>query len=764
MRHSRNERIRALANRSEGFDVGRWRARARSGWTRLRAALGTPRRRWTVVGLTVLALGSCGTGTAVAAWTRACPGSCPTADQIEEFAPRQSSVVLDAEGGLLGSFYRERRTLISIDSLPEHVMMAFVAIEDRRFFEHEGVDPARMVAAVRDNIIRGWGGPGGSTITMQLARNLFPQQLPRNEKSIRRKVAEIRLAMEMERRFEKRRILELYLNHIYLGSGAYGIEAAARTYYGKPAAELTYLEAAVIAGLPQAPSAYTPRQFPDRALRRRDRVLRAMAEEGLITREQEQDGLQQPLALAPPRGAIRAPYFVENIRRDLEQRFGELLYTGGLRIHTALDPVLQAEAEAALEEQLRRMEGGAYGRFPHPTYERFVAGLEPGEPITTTPYVQGAVVVMEPATGLVRAMVGGRDFRHSQFNRATQALRQPGSAIKPFVFAAALEKGRSPLYSVSDGPLAIPTGDGGTWTPRNYDRTFGGFVTMRHALRLSRNVPTIRVGQEVGIDGVRDLMRRTGIRTDIPPYPSVFIGAADVYPAELMAGYAAFANGGRRVEPRYVVRVEDDAGNVLWEPAPFPEPAMDPAVAWIMTDMMREVVERGTATGIRNRAIGNLPHTIPAAGKTGTTTNAADVWFVGYTPDLLAGVWLGMDRPQGIMRNATGGALAVPIWARVVRKAYEDREHPEPWARPAGVVTRTMRGGIPLSGNCLYGGVDDFFAQRHMPEPGCPAALPEVETDPTPWLPGRPVFPGQAREPVPEDFVELPARGRRGRN
>jgi membrane peptidoglycan carboxypeptidase len=235
------------------------------------------------VGLAALALGSCGTGTAVAAWTRACPGACPTAEQIEDFAPRQSSLVLDARGNLLGSFYRERRNLISIDSLPEHVPMAFVAIEDRRFFEHEGVDPARMLVAVRDNIIRGWGGPGGSTITMQLARNLFPQQLPPNEKSVRRKVAEIRLAMEMERRFEKRRILELYMNHIYLGSGAYGIEAASRTYYGKPAAQLTPVEAATLAGLAQAPSAYNPRRNPDRAQRRRDRVLRAMAEERVIT-------------------------------------------------------------------------------------------------------------------------------------------------------------------------------------------------------------------------------------------------------------------------------------------------------------------------------------------------------------------------------------------------------------------------------------------------------------------------------------------------
>jgi penicillin-binding protein 1A len=753
-----------VPKRAEGSSGSSWRVRLRTGWARLRTATATPRQRWTAVGLAALALGSCGTGTAVAAWTRACPGACPTADQIEDFAPRQSSLVLDARGNLLGSFYRERRNLISIDSLPDHVPMAFVAIEDRRFFEHEGVDPARMLVAVRDNIIRGWGGPGGSTITMQLARNLFPQQLPPNEKSVRRKVAEIRLAMEMERRFEKRRILELYMNHIYLGSGAYGIEAASRTYYGKPAAQLTPVEAATLAGLAQAPSAYNPRQHPDRAQRRRDRVLRAMAEERVITEADAAEAVASPVTLAPPSGAIRAPYFVERVRLELEQRFGELLYTGGLRIHTAIDPDLQAEAETALEEQIQRIERGTYGGFRHPTYARFVEGLEPGEPVTHTPYLQGAVVVLDPATGLIRAMVGGRNFRHSQFNRATQALRQPGSSFKPFVFAAAMEKGRSPNYAVSDGPVSISTGDGTTWNPRNYDGSFGGYITLRSALRNSRNMVAIRLGQEVGIPALRDLAARTGLDTPIPGYPSVYIGAAAVYPADMMAAYASFANGGYRVEPRYVVRVEDSDGNLLWQPSALPEPAVDPAVAWLVTDMLREVVDRGTGYGARNPAIGNLPYTIPAAGKTGTTNDATDVWFVGYTPNLLAGVWLGMDQPRTIIRGATGGGLAVPVWARVVRKAYETMEHPEPWRRPEGVVSRRMLGGTVLSADCPYGGEEDLFARRHLPASGCPRPepLPDIYVDPTPWLPGRPVFPGRPQVPTEDDIVHPPPG--RGRN
>ncbi|MDQ3389331.1 MAG: transglycosylase domain-containing protein, partial [Gemmatimonadota bacterium] len=304
--------------------IERWRGRIHESWRDRRG-------RKLLLGFSALALVSCGTGAIASGWTRACVGTCPTAEQVASFAPRQASQVLDARGNLMGNFYRERRTLIPLEGLPRYVPMAFVAIEDQRFFEHEGVDPLRMVAAVRDNVIGGWGGPGGSTITMQLARNLFPQQLPRGEKTIRRKVAEIKLALEMERTFSKPRILGMYLNHIYLGAGAYGIEAASRTYFAKPATRLNYVEAATLAALPKAPSFYDPRRNPEGARMRRDLVLDAMARTEVITPAQARAGKAQALSLAPPRGAIRAPYFVEAVRRELEDRFGELLYTGGLR-------------------------------------------------------------------------------------------------------------------------------------------------------------------------------------------------------------------------------------------------------------------------------------------------------------------------------------------------------------------------------------------------------------------------------------------------
>ena len=742
------------------FDRELWTHRARDGWTRVRSAWRDRQERKIVVGLAALSLASCGTGGVVAAWTRACAGTCPTAESIETFAPRQASLVLDARGGVLGQFYRERRTLIDIDSLPNFVPMAFVAIEDKRFFEHEGVDPVRIVAAVRDNIIKGWGGPGGSTISMQLARNLFPQQLPASETSVRRKVAEIKLAMQMERRFEKRKILELYLNHIYLGAGAYGVEAAARTYFGKPARQLTYLEAATLAGLPQAPSAYDPRRHADRAERRRNVVLEAMADERVITRQQAEEGKRTPLALAPPGGALGAPYFVEAVRRELEARFGELLYTGGLRIHTAVDPVLQRTAEQGLEEQLRRIERGEFGGFRGPTYPGFTAGLAPGQAVTHTPYLQNTVVVLDPATGLVKAMVGGRDFRQSQFNRATQALRQPGSAFKPFVYAAALEHGRSPSSGISDGPLSIRVGSE-VWSPKNYDGTYGGWTSLRSALRNSRNLATIRLGRETGIENVRDLARRTGLSTRIPGYPSSYIGSGGVYPLDMMAAYASFANGGWHVEPRLVARVENHRGELLWAPAPPPQRAVEPGIAWILTDMLREVVDRGTGYLARDPGVGGLPYEVPAAGKTGTTNDATDVWFVGYTPDLLAGVWLGFDNPRPIGSGATGGTLAVPVWARVMRTAYANRKPPEPWARPADVVTRRVSGRTVLAEGC-GGGTPDYFAAKHVPEASCPRyeAAPEF-VDPTPELPGRPVFPGQKREPRPEDFVTPGAEERR---
>ena len=740
-----NKKPDSFADQARVWTAGAW------AWTRRQ------RRAWIALAWIAAGLFAFGVGSVTAAWARACAGGCPGADQIAEYEPPQASEIYDANGDLLGTFARERRRLVSLEDLPPHVPLAFVAIEDQRYFRHEGVDVRRLTGALRDNLMGGFGATGGSTITMQLARGLFPEQLPRGETTFRRKVAEIRVAREMEANFSKAHILELYLNTINLGAGAYGIEAAARTYFDKPAAELDYLEAAVIAGLPQAPSRYNPRRNPELAEARRNRVLRFMAQTGVITQEEYAEGIATPIALGPPRGAIRAPYFVEHVRRELEERLGETLYTAGLRIYTALDPDIQEVAEAAIEDQLARIESGALGPFRHTTYASHIETLkeEEGDVVREggpTPYLQGIATIMDPHTGHIVAMVGGRDFWHSQFNRAEQAHRQPGSAFKPFVFAAAIEEGRSPLYRVSDDRVHMRLPEGRTWSPRNYDGTYGGYRTLREGMRLSRNMVAIRLGNEVGIDAVQNVAQRAGIRSPIPTFPSIFIGAADVYPNELIAAYAPFANGGTRVEPRFIVRVEDHEGQLLWEPPTQNLPALDPGVAWLTTELMREVVDRGTAYVIRNPAEGNLSFDIPAAGKTGTTNNAADVWFVGFTPDLVAGVWFGMDRPQPIMGRATGGRLAAPVWARIMRSIYEGREAPQPWSRPQNVVERTVdnRTGNVVAPDCPYVGEVhvDYFLADAVPAPTCePPQRFEPGEDPTPHLPGRPVFPGDRGQP-----------------
>jgi penicillin-binding protein 1A len=739
-----------------------WREKAHAFREELRAARTDRHKAFVLAGLAVVGVGSCSAGAALGAWTQACSGGCPTTAQIEDLAPQQASVVYDARGGVLGMFYRERRQLISIETLPRYVPMAFVSIEDRRFFAHQGVDLVRLMAAVRDNVIGGWGGPGGSTITMQLARNLFPQQLPMREKTLRRKIAEMRLAREMEDHFSKEKILELYLNHIYLGSGAYGIEAAARTYFGKSARELSLAEAATLAALPKAPSYYDPRRNPEAALERRNLVLSAMGDAEVIPHWEATALRSTPLTLAPPGGAERAPYFTEQVRRRLEDRFGELLYTGGLRIYTSIDPALQQEAESALATHLDDVESGTYGYFNHPTYAKFTAEQEGQRNIAQTPYLQGAVVVMDPHTGEILAMVGGRDFEQSQFNRATQALRQPGSAFKPFVYAAALEQGRSPLSHVLDEPVSVRQSDGSYWEPKNYDPEYLGSITLREALRKSKNMAAIRLGMDVGISSVRSVAKRAGIRTPIPAYPSIYIGAAAVYPLDLISSYATFANGGMRVEPRYIKRIDDREGHILWEPTDPPVQALPPSLAWILTDMLREVVDRGTGYRARDPNVGNLSYDIPAAGKTGTTNDATDAWFIGYTPDLLAGVWLGFDQPKSISSAATGGGVAVPVWARVVRKYYENRPAPEPWERPADVVVRHISRwtGKAVAADCPYmvGSYTDYFVGSAAPTPGCEPPEVQFQRDPTPWLPGRPVFPGEPRRPRPEDYIDTVPR------
>ncbi|HEX8716242.1 MAG TPA: PBP1A family penicillin-binding protein [Gemmatimonadaceae bacterium] len=618
-------------------------------------------------------------GFAWASWTLVCRGtSCPDPHRLEVFTPKQTSKLYAADGRFLAELGLERRTLVKLADIPKTVQEAFIVTEDKRFYEHHGVDWIRAIGAAVHNIRAGGYAEGFSTLTMQLARNVFPQKLSR-EKSLTRKLKEAKVAREIEALYPKSKILELYLNQINLGGGAYGVETASQRYFGKSVRDLNLAEAATLAALPKAPERYNPRRFPDRAIQRRNTVIELMRRAGVVSDADAQLAKSYPLRLASKEesGEV-APYFVEWVRKQLEDQFGSRLYTDGLKIYTTLDIDLQLTAERNVEQQMRAIESGKYGRFRHVTYEQYVARSASGDSGTAnSPYLQDAFVALDPRTGAVRAMIGGRDFDDSKFNRATQALRQPGSTFKPVVYATAIHNGIPPSYLVNDSALSLPQVGGGTWTPQNYDLKFEGIMPMRRALYRSRNLATIRLGMQLGEQNVIDMAHLLGISTPIPPYPSIHIGSADVYPLEMISIYDVFATLGVRTLPTGILRVEDASGKVLYDDTPKRTNVLTPEESWLMVDMLKDVVRRGTAASIWASGF----H-VPAGGKTGTTNDGTDVWFIGFTPDLVAGVWMGFDRPQKIMSNAQGGRLAAPAWLSFMSEAYRHRPTPPDWPRP----------------------------------------------------------------------------------
>ena len=620
-------------------------------------------------------------------------GGCPDIEQVSGFVPDEASVVLDRDGEEVGKLYRVNRVVVGLDSLPEHVAQAFVATEDQEFYEHGGVDLSRVFGAAWQNIRSGGIEEGFSTITMQVARNVFPEQLPAQQQTLDRKISEVKVARQLESQYTKEEILELYLNQIYFGSGAWGIQAAAQEYFGKSATELSLGEAALLAGLPQAPSRLNPRENMEGALERRRTVLRRMHQQGYITSDQlaEIEGSEPDLARSRLESPDRAAYFVEQVRRILEQRLGDDIYTEGYRIHTTLDLDAQQVAERELQQQIQAIESGQYGYYPHTSFAAAEADTTSGTD-DASDYLQGAFVAMDVNTGDVLAMIGGRDFDSSKFNRATQARRQPGSAFKPFVYAAAIQAGYPPTTILEDTPYRLAR-DGQVWEPENYGGSYAGQITMRQALVNSKNVATIRLAEMVGLDRVINVARNLGVSGDIPHYPSIAIGAAEVTLMELVAAYATLASLGDRPQPRYVMRVTDRQGGVVWQQPPQTQQVLDPDVAFITLDLMRDVVERGTGAAVRG-----VGFTAPAAGKTGTTNESADVWFVGFTPRIAAGVWIGMDDPERIMPSATGGRLAAPVWGRVMNSITDSRAE---WMAPPGVEQHLVdESGNVIASNC----------------------------------------------------------------
>ena len=584
--------------------------------------------------------------------------------------PPQSSQILARDGSLIAEIGTELRTSVSLRTLPRYVPQAFIAVEDRRFYQHDGVDVIGIAGAIKGRILGEQRG-GASTITQQLVGNMHPDLIDRRDLSLSRKLREQQAAREMEKHYTKAQILEAYLNQINFAHGWYGIETAARHYFGKSASQLSLAEAATLAAMPKAPENYEPVKFPERARERRNTVLALMQQQGYITRAQAQAAQASRIVTAPNYGvSIAAPYFVDVVKVQA-RRAGVPIANGGYRVYTTLDPALQHAAALSLTEGTAEVE--ARSGYRH-------ASMANGN----GDYLQGLVVAIDPATGDVRALVGGRDYRTSQFDRAVDGMRQPGSSFKPIVYAAAVAGRIAPNAIVADTAIAIPLPNGTVYRPDNADHEYLGEITLREALAKSRNVVAVQLGQTLGMDSVIALARRMGITSPIAPYPSSAIGASAVQPLDLIAAYTTFANLGTPVEPRFINRIEDRSGKTVLSPSvrTLP-PALDQGTAFVVRDMMRDVVERGTATSIRRY----LPASIPVAGKTGTTNDNTDVWFVGLTPDIVAGVWLGFDKPKTITAGAAGGSLAAPIWGKMMSRYYSLTRRPaDSWSLPPGVT------------------------------------------------------------------------------
>ena len=583
----------------------------------------------------------------------------------------QATTLYDVQNRPVFTIFREYRIEVPLSKVSPHLRKAIVAFEDQRFADHNGIDVIRIMGAVLADIREGRKAQGGSTITQQLARQSFLTR----EKKLWRKLREIALARRIERMYSKDEILELYLNKVYFGDGLHGAEAAARGYFGKSAADLDLAEAALLAGMVNAPSVNAPTVSMSRAVARRTLVLNSMREQGIITQEafdrasKEEVKLVDTLRREEPLGQ----YFKEEVRQQLVKQFGwERLSEGGLKVFTTIDPAMQRAAEANIAKSLEEIEAR---RARRRTGNRN-RNTEPA-----APPLEAALVAMDPATGEVRAMVGGRDFKTSRFNRATQALRQPGSAFKPFVYASALEAGYSPASLVTRLDEPIDTLQG-AWIPED-EHSDDPAMTMRTALRTSSNRAAVRMLEEVGISKAVAQAKKMGMG-DVPSVPSLALGSGEVTLMAMTSAYAAFADQGLLRHATFIRRVEGDDGEVLYVAKPSAEQVISPRTAYMMTSMLADVVNYGTAYKARQEGF-----THPAAGKTGTTNDYVDAWFVGFTPHLVTGVWVGFDKPRTIISNGFAGELAVPMWARFMKQATAN-DKPDTFKAPKGLMAASV--------------------------------------------------------------------------
>ena len=662
----------------------------------------------------------------------------PQVDALENYRPSSITELYDDRGRVIGSFALQRRVVATYDDFPPVLRDSLVSIEDKDFYGHSGINFFRIMGAAYRDIESGGKVQGASTLTMQLARNLFLSP----DRRWQRKVQEAMLAIQIERRFTKPQIFTLYANQIFLGHGVYGFEAASEFYFSKPAKKLTLEEASLLAGLPKGPAVYSPINHPDRAQKRRNLVINALLEDGKITASQAADARSAPvvLHLAHDPNSL-APYFVEEIRRYLENKYGaDQVHEGGLKVYTSLDVDMQKAANQSVLDGLAAYErrhgwkghlenvvdsGAVLEKYSHPDWDdepeangyvhalvtsagtgiatlkfgRYTAALgqpdaawtqhkladilKPGDicyvrilalgtngaakvSLEQDSGAQGSLLAIDNTTGGIKAMVGGRDFNESKFDRVTQSLRQVGSSFKPYVYATVIDGGASPDDTILDEPVSFET-PSGAYSPHNYDEKFEGIITLRRALAQSRNIPALKLANKVGIRSVIEYAGRFGITAKLPPYLPVALGAAEITLMEQTAAYSVFPNDGVRITPRYITRVTDYEGRVLEEDFPDVKDVINERTARIMTSMLREVVLHGT--GI---AAAKLP--FPVAGKTGTTNDFTDAWFVGFSPTMSCGVWVGFDEKRSLGAKETGAHAALPIWMNFMTAAMAGKD------------------------------------------------------------------------------------------
>ena len=644
-----------------------------------------------------------------ASWWWSCGWQgCPTPAQLRAWRPTEGGALLARDSAFVSALSPVNRTNVPLAQVPAHVQAAFIAVEDRRFHAHRGVDWYGVARATVANVAAGSVREGASTITMQLARNVFLGNRA-TERTFGRKLLEWRYATLLEGSLSKQDILERYLNAIYLGNGVYGVEGASRDLFGKSVQNISLGEAAMLAGLPKAPSSYSPRRDRARALARRSVVFDVLLREGVANSTTIRSLRNTPLQLAraewAPARAVDS-WAVEAVRVTLDS-----LRNAGVIPHALNDAQLRVWSTIDRRAQIAGERVIASGAWQI-DQERASGGFAVSGAGART---QGALVALDPTTGALRAIVGGRRIERKGFNRALRAKRQPGSTFKPFVYAEALRQGFTAASMLEDEPVEIDIGRT-VWTPANYGDDYAGHITMRDALARSANAATVRLSSKLSVKRIADLAHAQGIVSELPLVPALALGAGAVTPLELTVAYAPFGNGGLRVQPYLVERVEDQFGRVIWShPRTAGAKVLEATDAFLITSLLQGVVDRGTGRPVREAGIRG-----PVAGKTGTTNDGTDVWFVGYTPTLVASVWFGADEPQPLGWNASGGRMAAPVWARFLRDGWHSPEGDRAWVPPAGIETTQIDIGTgKLASDWCGPSRREFFVRGSAPKESC---------------------------------------------